>query len=76
MPDRIKLTEFDIPPGAGATLEQVTEGAMRRHIWRMAQATLPGDIDFEVTPYDADNELTGFLVQIYEQPNLPEEQTA
>ena len=76
MADRIKLTEFDIPPGVGATLESITEAVMRRHIWRMVQATLPGDIDFEVTPYGEDPELTGFLVQIYEQPNLPEEQAA
>lgn len=72
MADRVKIAEFDIVPAPDNDIDAITEMAMRRHYWRMAHITFPGDVDFEVTPY-GDDDLTGFLIQIYEQPNLPEE---
>lgn len=73
MADRVKLMEFDIPPRAGASMEDVTDqNKMRRFFWHQG-ATLPGDIEIDAMPYGDNDASTGFLISIWEQPNLPDE---
>jgi hypothetical protein len=72
MADRVKLVEFDIPPQAGATMDDVMDEMKMRRFFHHQGATFPGDIEIDVTPY-GDATTTGYLVCIWEQPNLPDE---
>lgn len=66
--DRVRLAQLDIPPIAGASLEEVSdENSVRRYVARRG-ATLPGEIEIEVQAYAGMQDTTGYLIDIYEAP--------
>lgn len=69
MPAKVRLCQITLPASAGLSFEQAgDEDAIRRYI-ATRRHTLPGDIEIDVA-FALNG---GWLVSVFEQPNLPDE---